>query len=310
MREFLHIGIQYMCNQSPIHVPQIWNKDLELVHELPEAHESYIYTLAISRTGRLYSSSADGTIRYFDKPLTSAGPGTILMRTRYDEITALFCSSADDAVVWSGDDHGAVIKWVNGRIAFKYNLVEEVRSMWVENTWLYTARDLDAVITDTGTSKTGQYMTIGTIAGRAPLTLCGPMRTSRQTVAALATADGGTGGRTEQVQRRQFLAFTTRDGRGLQLVRNERRFETVWTREETHEMIINAICGNERELFTAGYDGHVKRWTELEAAEPLNVGDARIGHCVNAICEGADGVVYVADTRGMISRVGFSGVAA
>lgn len=54
------------------------------------------------------------------------------MRTPYDEITALFCCADDaqpeapDSVLWSGDDKGSVIKWVGGRIAFKYNLVEEV----------------------------------------------------------------------------------------------------------------------------------------------------------------------------------------
>lgn len=82
------------------------------------------------RSGRLYSSSSDGTIRYFDRPITSGTAGRILMRTQHDEIIALFCiaDEADEtsSVLWSGDDKGVIIKWVDGKIAFKYNLIEEV----------------------------------------------------------------------------------------------------------------------------------------------------------------------------------------
>lgn len=70
-------------------------------------------------------------------------------------------------------------------------------------------------------------------------------------------------------------------------------------------MIINAICGNNNAIFTAGYDGHVKKWTEL-GMDTINVGDAIVGHCINALCVGPDDSVFVADTRGVISRVSFS----
>lgn len=139
----------------------------------------------------------------------------MLMRTEYDEIGALFCSK--DGVLWSGDDKGVVIKWVDHKIAFKYNIVEEVRSMCVENTLLYTARDLDAVITDVGNSKTGQYVCIGTVPGRAPLALIGPE---------VETGDG----KAARI-RRKWLVFTTRDGKGLMMVKNDRKFEKVWSME-------------------------------------------------------------------------------
>lgn len=70
-------------------------------------------------------------------------------------------------------------------------------------------------------------------------------------------------------------------------------------------MIINALCGNANVIFTAGYDGHVRKWTELDMV-PVNVGDAVVGHCINALCVGPDDSVFVGDTRGTISRVGFS----
>lgn len=337
------------------------------MHEFANAHDSYIYALALCRhRDRLYSSSSDGTIRYIDRPLHNANnddairTGTILMHTPHDEITALFCpdndadgmmmatSSGDAAAdvdaaeyggpfagaapaidLWSGDDKGVIICWRNDRIAFKYNLIEEVRSLWVENRLLYTARDLDAVVTDLGVSRSGmQYVTIGTIAGRAPLALIG-----RRLAAEPPRWPW---------PRRAYLVFVTRDGRGVQMVKNERRFETVWVRSDAHEMIINALCSgsatpssraNDAEadddeasssssltgtgvagadvLYTAGYDGRVKKWIELGGNEaPLLAGDVRIGCCVNALCAGPAGVVYVADTRGVISRVGFTGLAA
>lgn len=171
--------------------------------------------------------------------------------------------------------------------------------MWVENSLLYTARDLDVVITDVGNSKTGQYVTTATIPGRAPLALIGEQRWHEARIA-----------REKRAERRQWLAFTTRDGRGVQLVHNSPRFETVWVKNDVHEMIINALCGNDKELFTAGYDGHVMRWTQLESTESVVIGDVVIGSCVNALCTNAksvEGTVYVADTRGSISRVTFGG---
>lgn len=159
-------------------------------------------------SGRLYSSSCDGTIRYFERPLEDSA-STVLMRTEHDEIGALYC--VDDSTMFSGDDKGVVIKWVNNKITFKYNIVEEVRSMVVENSVLYTARDLDAVITDLGRSKTGQYVTIGTIPGRAPLALIGPV--------------------SAEENRHKFLVFTTRCGKGFSLVQNDKKFVTVFTKE-------------------------------------------------------------------------------
>lgn len=161
--------------------------------------------MAINSKGVLYSSSCDGTIRYFQNPLLS-NISTILMKTEYDEIGALVCV---DEILYSGDDKGVVIKWINNQITFKYNLVEEVRSMAVENTIIYTARDLDCVITDLLGSKTGQYVTINTLPGRAPLALIGPLENDR----------------------RKYLVFVTRDGKGISLVRNQRKFSSIWTKE-------------------------------------------------------------------------------
>lgn len=70
-------------------------------------------------------------------------------------------------------------------------------------------------------------------------------------------------------------------------------------------MIINTVCASGSDLYTAGYDGKVKKWIEVENS-PRNVGEVTIGRFINAICMGADSKVYVADTTGVISEVCFS----
>lgn len=106
----------------------MWNEKLELVKDI-NAHDSYIYAICANSKGVIYSSSCDGTIRYFENPLTNSNESNILMKTTYDEIISLICV---DDVLYSGDDKGVVIKWVDNKITFKYNIVEEVRSMVVE----------------------------------------------------------------------------------------------------------------------------------------------------------------------------------
>lgn len=83
--------------------------------------------------------------------------------------------------------------------------------MCVENNTLYTVRELDACITDI-TPGIMNFATIATIPGRAPLALIGP------------AVDGSK-------KYHKYLLFTTRDGKGLTLVRNELPYEVVWTKE-------------------------------------------------------------------------------
>lgn len=75
-------------------------------------------------------------------------------------------------------------------------------------------------------------------------------------------------------------------------------------------MIINSICGNDNELFTAGYDGKIKKWIELENNSPHIAGEAVVGVCINSICMGPTGIIYAADTNGIISRAVFGSKAA
>lgn len=74
--------------------------------------------------------------------------------------------------------------------------------------------------------------------------------------------------------------------------------------QAAHEWIINAICATEDTLYTAAFDGKVKKWTDLEKGPKL-VGEVDTGTCLNCICIGPEETVYVGDTEGNVKQIGF-----
>lgn len=184
---------------------KIWTKDLELLKEFA-AHELYIFTIGINSHGGLYTSSSDGTVKYFPNPIET-NASEVIHHNEYDDIITIQCY--DDGTVFMGDDKGVVSKLVDNQIQLQYNIVEEVKSLAVINNILYTVRDMDVVVTDLG-GPTGRYMTKATIPGRAPMTLIGPVENGC----------------------RRYVAFTTRDGKGISLVNNDgSKFPVMWTKE-------------------------------------------------------------------------------
>lgn len=148
---------------------QIWSPDLKFVREIT-VHRDYILALAATSTNVLYASSRDGSTRCFSSPLEN-DHNEVILQTIADDITQLVVVND---VLFSGDDKGIVTKWYHNKVESQYNLLEEIKSMYVENDYLYIARDSDAVVTDI---KPGlmNYTTKATIPGRAPLTLIGPI---------------------------------------------------------------------------------------------------------------------------------------
>lgn len=59
-------------------------------------------------------------------------------------------------------------------------------------------------------------------------------------------------------------------------------------------MVINAICATDDSLFTAGADGKVKRWQNLDR-RPTVVETIDVGKCINALCVGPIHTVFVGD---------------
>lgn len=59
-------------------------------------------------------------------------------------------------------------------------------------------------------------------------------------------------------------------------------------------MVINALCATDDSLFTAGNDGKVKRWKNLDR-KPTVVETIDVGKIINALCVGPVHTVFVGD---------------
>lgn len=70
-------------------------------------------------------------------------------------------------------------------------------------------------------------------------------------------------------------------------------------------MIINAIVATDDAVYTAGYDGKVKKWVDLENGAK-NVETIDVGKCVNTLCIGPNNTIYSGDSSGMIKRLQFN----
>ncbi|EDW58940.1 F-box/WD repeat-containing protein 11 [Drosophila virilis] len=253
---------------------RIWSESLQLLRTVT-AHDAYIYCMAVNENGKLYSSSCDGQVKYMLPPYEDASVQELFRCD--DAIQAMYCNGA---VLYTGDDKGVVTTWSNDRMLFKYNLVEEVKSLAGEQQLIYTVRDLDVVISIIVEGKSGKYSNKTVIPGKSPLTLLGPL------------IDG----------KRSYLAFPDRTGMGLQLINNlpQHKFSHIWRLPNCHEMIVNSICGTDEYLYSGGYDNKVKGWTDLAANQPRALGEVDVGSCVNYICCGADNYVYIASSDGFI----------
>ncbi|EDW83641.1 uncharacterized protein Dwil_GK13571 [Drosophila willistoni] len=259
---------------------RIWSESLQLLSTVDAHNRSYIYCMAVNDQGKLYSSSCDGQVKFMTAPYDD---GSVQDLFRCDDaIQAMYC---DGSVLYTGDDKGVVTTWTNDRMLFKYNLVEEVKSLAGEKKLIYTVRDLDVVVSQVVGGKSGKYSNKAVLPGKSPLLLLGPL------------IDG----------KRSYLAFADRTGMGLQLVNNlpQEKFVHIWIMPQCHDMIVNSICGDEKYLYSGGYDKKVKGWSDLASSQPRSLGEVEVGSCVNCICCGKNNLVYIASSDGFVRAVKF-----
>ncbi|KAL5279953.1 hypothetical protein ACFFRR_004143 [Megaselia abdita] len=256
---------------------KVWNSEVVLQNTLDFG--DYVFSIVVTPVNKVYASSSDGSVKFCEDPIKS---NTVEDLLRCDDV--ILAMVFVDGHLYTGDEKGVVTKWKNDKIVFKYNLVEEVKTLGIQNNSIYTARDLDVVISEILPGKSGRYTTKGVMPGKSPLALVGP------------TKDGS----------KEFLVFADRSGKGLAMVNNlpGQNFLPLWTVEDLHEMIVNGICGSERLIFSGGYDGKVKCLTNINEKNPQVVGEADIGSCVNGICIGEkENIVYVGSSDGILRKV-------
>jgi len=279
-------------------VINVWGKDLQFQREIVIHKDFEVLALVANLQNHVYSCGRDGSLRYFRVPWRTNN-NDILTQAVAADVTALHCVGN---ILYSGDDKGIVNRWYNNAKSCQLNVKSEVKSIAVDGTNLYTVNDKNVVVTDLKPDIEDEDVTKATIPGRSPLILFGPKINNHQ----------------------EFLVFLTRDGKGITLVDNVFPYEIIWTEDNAHDMIINAICATDDSLFTGGVDGKVKRWKNLDR-RPRVVETIETGKNVTALCvgpihtvfvgdpESEEGLitytyttVYAADSEGVVRRLKFS----
>lgn len=75
--------------------------------------------------------------------------------------------------------------------------------------------------------------------------------------------------------------------------------------QNAHSMIINAMLTVDENIFTAGWDGKVKKWKILGKG-PTLVEEIDTGKCINCLCVGPSSTLFAGDSDGFIKRLRFS----
>ncbi|KAJ6637963.1 hypothetical protein Bhyg_10694 [Pseudolycoriella hygida] len=279
-------------------VVNVWGKDLQFQREIPIHKNFAVLAIVANLQNHIYTCGRDGSLRYFRVPWRNSN-NDILLQAVATDVTALFCVGN---LLYSGDDKGIIKRWYNNRISCQLNVKKEVKSVAVDGSNLFTAGDKEILITDLKPDIEDEDGTKAKIPGRGPLILFGPKISNHQ----------------------EFVVFLTRDGKGITLVDNVFPFEVIWTEENAHDTVINALCATDDSLFTAGGDGIVKKWKNLDR-KPTIVETVTIGKSITALCvgpihtvhvgdpESEEGVetftyptIYAADSEGVVRRLKFN----
>lgn len=259
---------------------QVWDLNLKLVKEISINNEAYIYSIAVDKNGRLYSSSCDGFIKFLDNPLTSDDAKVLLHHDT--EIEAIFVD--DENKFFCGDSKGAVTCFQDGKLKFQMNIVECVKSLFVEGKYVYTLLNLDLSIHEVRES--GNYSMTASIPGKFPVTLFGDRVEGRSA----------------------FIAILTRDGRGVTIIGNAAsdKFATILCKENMHEMIVNAMQACNDVLFSGDYAGKIvkSKMVDQNELKEIATGCTESG-CVNSIAVLDENTIFVGSTDGTVKKVTF-----
>lgn len=58
-------------------------------------------------------------------------------------------------------------------------------------------------------------------------------------------------------------------------------------------------------IYTAAFDGKVKKWAGIESTEPQIVDEIATGKCVNAMVNGPNNTLYIGDAEGWVQQITF-----
>lgn len=178
---------------------------------------------------------------------------------------------------------GGVTAFENGKLKFTINIVETVKSLYVEQDLFYTLMNNDLSVHKV--NENGKFAMVSSIPGMFPVTLFGEK------------TDG----------RSKYLAILTRTGKGITIVKNgsQEKFAKLTVKENLHEMIINALNGIGNILFSCDYGGKVIK-SEVDGKNLNQISATTTGAgCANCIAVQNENCIFVGSTDGTIKKITF-----
>lgn len=180
-----------------------------------------------------------------------------------------------------GDSKGGVTCFENGKFKYTINIVENVKSLYIEKELFYTILNNDLSIHEV--KMDGKYHMRASIPGKFPVTLFGDK------------VDG----------RSKYVAILTRDGKGITISENKGEFPKLAVKENLHEMIVNALKGCGDVLFSCDYAGKVvKSKVEGDKLNELSNITTGVG-CANCIAVRDNKLIFVGSGDGSIKKIAF-----
>ncbi|XP_049866886.1 uncharacterized protein LOC126367426 [Pectinophora gossypiella] len=234
------------------------------------AHSVQLFALAAGN-GKVYSSSNDGGIRVW----TQKGE-------KIKELPKSEGSEGDTGILhvfgkelYAGDETGNVTVYQDDELKALYNVLEEVKDLWLEPPFLFTVRDLDVTVTEIkpDESKT-RFVTRHTMEGRAPLRITG-----------------------------NRLLVMARGGNDLQL--HDASIDTTFKKlhaVKASDMIVTSLAVSGDFAWTGGWDSSVRRW-KIDGDVLQPAGELNLGSYVNGLVATAPDNVYAILTGGRIVNI-------
>jgi hypothetical protein len=172
----------------------------------------------------------------------------------------------------------------DGKIKYTLNIVEHVKSLFVEKNYCYTLLNMDLSIHEVRDN--GKYCMKMSIPGKFPVTLFGE--------------------KTDETSK--YIAILTRDGKGITIVNNkaEEKYKTITVKENLHELIVNALKGTGDFLFSCDYAGKVIK-TQVCGNNLKEIGSASTASgCANCLAVLNENSVFVGSSDGTIKKIVFN----
>lgn len=169
-----------------------------------------------------------------------------------------------------------------GKFKYTINIVENVKSMYIEKDLVYTILNNDLSIHEVKEDGSKYHMR-ASMPGKFPVTLFGEKNNGRS----------------------KYIAILTRDGKGITIAENEGEFPRVTVKENVHEMIVNALKGCGNLLFSCDYAGRVVK-SKIEGDKFNEIDSIAIGAgSANCIAVKDDKTIFVGSGDGSVKKITF-----